>query len=328
MITQKVDIMPKRRNLHEGKSCGPCQLCGDMKCQYYAHPIYWKQELKQGLVEVQGGDVDIKGCICRNCEKDLKKGIGNTEYIYRWQQPKEKKECIVPDCANKKQSGITTNICTLAEACSMLNFDAATDTDIILCNAHYRQLHRLIHAKDNMYTDKCKCYTCGATIKVSTVRHSPDPCAITNYYCTILGMSVSINKEDKICKSCYNVQLAILKECTEISFDEELKYLLCTYIIEDDYEDYIKLSIRQVVDMLGEVLLKKEAVLFTEVYKKFLSIATNISGKCESDIQSTMPKRCLISKLITTFGKHMVCQCKQLSCGLLLYRRGVDLAYS
>ena len=90
-----------------------------------------------------------------------------------------------------------------------------------------------------------KCYTCGATIKVSTVRHSPDPCAITNYYCTILGMSVSINKEDKICKNCYNVQLAILKEYTEISFDEELKYLLCTYIIEDDYEDYIKLSIRR-----------------------------------------------------------------------------------
>ena len=52
MITQKVDIMPKRRNLHEGKSCGPCQLCGDMQCQYYAHPIYWKQELQQGLMEV------------------------------------------------------------------------------------------------------------------------------------------------------------------------------------------------------------------------------------------------------------------------------------
>ena len=104
--------------------------------------------------------------------------------------------------------------------------------------------------------------------------------------------------------------------------------LVCCILIEDDYEDYIKLSIRQVVDMLGEVLLEKEAVLFTEVYKKFLSIATNISGKCESAIQSTMPKRCLISKLITTFGKHMVCQCKQLSCGLLLYRRGVDLALS
>ena len=38
----------------------------------------------------------------------------------------------VPDCANKEQSGITTNICTLAEACTMLKFDAATDTDIAM----------------------------------------------------------------------------------------------------------------------------------------------------------------------------------------------------
>ena len=38
---------------------------------------YWKQELQQQLVEVQGGDVDSKGCICRNCEKDFFK---NTEY--------------------------------------------------------------------------------------------------------------------------------------------------------------------------------------------------------------------------------------------------------
>ena len=62
--------MPKRRNLHEGKSCGPCQRCGDMKCQYYAIQYIGNKSYNR---EVQGGDVDIKGT---NKVVDVKPTVG------------------------------------------------------------------------------------------------------------------------------------------------------------------------------------------------------------------------------------------------------------
>jgi hypothetical protein len=66
--------------------------------QYYAHPSKWSEEIK--LMELKGDDVDMSGCLCRNCEKDLKVGLTEREYVPRWRRWESKKRtCLVPDCS-------------------------------------------------------------------------------------------------------------------------------------------------------------------------------------------------------------------------------------
>jgi hypothetical protein len=82
--------------------------------------------------------------------------------------------------------------------------------------------------------------------------------------------------------------------------------------------------------LVGNVLLKGMAVLFPEVYKRFVAIATEtakttVNQSAESDI-TFLPRRVILINLMSFFGKHLICECKQLSCGLLLYRAGTDLA--
>ncbi len=72
------------------------------------------------------------------------------------------------------------------------------------------------------------------------------------------------------------------------------------------------------------------AVLLPEVYHVFINKALNVASQLglslnESDVKQDMPKRCVLSRLISFFGKHIVCECKQRSCGVLISRHGADL---
>ena len=106
--------MPKRRNLHEGKSCGPCQRCGDMKCQYYAIQYIGNKSYNR---EVQGGDVDIKGtngCGCKtNC------GSGRCKCYKSGQHCGPGCMCLDLDtkCVNKHTNATTHDISD-SDSCS------------------------------------------------------------------------------------------------------------------------------------------------------------------------------------------------------------------
>lgn len=41
-----------RTEVHPGRNCGPCCLCGEDKQQYYAHPVQWNDiNLMQRLLQ-------------------------------------------------------------------------------------------------------------------------------------------------------------------------------------------------------------------------------------------------------------------------------------
>lgn len=98
----------------------------------------------------------------------------------------------------------------------------------------------------------------------------------------------------------------------------------------DKYPSYIAQALQEVLAKVGIVLLKNLAVLLPEVYQLFTSEALNRAAQLgleqsESVVTQEMPKRCVLSILASFFGKHIVFECKQRSCGVLIFRHGADL---
>lgn len=90
---------------------------------------------------------------------------------------------------------------------------------------------------------------------------------------------------------------------------------------------HIHSAMQQVIIAVGNVLIKNLAVLFPDVYDFYIKEAIKRSDPplTETQVRDEMPKRCFLSRLIACFGKHLVYECKQRSCGTLLYRCGCDL---
>ena len=66
------------------------------------------------------------------------------------------------------------------------------------------------------------------------------------------------------------------------------------------------------------------------MYQLFVTEALNRAvqlglDQSESVVKHDMPKQCVLSILVSYFGKHIVFECKQRSCGVLIFRRGADL---
>lgn len=94
-----------------------------------------------------------------------------------------------------------------------------------LCVSHYKQIHRLLHPDDDMYTDK-RCYTCRALIH-GTARHCPNPKSIQQYFSMNADLDIhNIIENDYICFSCYNHHLLIVQRVESRSTDQELQTFL------------------------------------------------------------------------------------------------------
>ena len=64
------------------------------------------------------------------------------------------------------------------------------------------------------------------------------------------------------------------------------------------------------------------------MYQLFVSLkrAAQLGlDQSESIVKQDMPKQYVLSILASYFGKHIVFECKQRSCGVLIFRRGADL---
>lgn len=63
------------------------------------------------------------------------------------------------------------------------------------------------------------------------------------------------------------------------------------------------------------------------MYDTFVKEAIKYSATptTEMQVKNDMPRRCALSRLVAFFGKHLVYECKQRTCGMILYRRGTDL---
>ena len=95
-------------------------------------------------------------------------------------------------------------------------------------------------------------------------------------------------------------------------------------------QPHITAALKLIIIKLGNVLLKKLAVFIPSLYRCFVLLAIQKAEKSnmpmnESDIAKTVSKQNFFALITSFYGKHMMCQCKQKTDGVLLYRTGTDL---
>ncbi len=160
--------------------------------------------------------ITVDSCICRACEKDIKRNINSGDYVPRWtlQNQENIHKCILPHC-NKTESIVHSGLVTAKHINVIFNVAVNTDDGklVPLCQVHYKQVHRTINPQVYMHE---KCFTCSANIKGS-YRPCPNTVAIKNHFCQVSDMDLNIIENDKICTSCYNSHLEIIANFKQTS---------------------------------------------------------------------------------------------------------------
>ena len=87
-------------------------------------------------------------------------------------------------------------------------------------------------------------------------------------------------------------------------------------MIINQFPEYISHGLKDAILKLGDILLKKVAILLSELHVYDLVQSTTKVSKMnlahtEHLFRQEMPKRCFLSVLLNLFGKHLACCCKQ-----------------
>ena len=141
-----------------------------------------------------------------------------------------------------------------------------------------------------MYSDK-RCHTCHALIRYcgGTARHCPNPAAVNQFFSMNGDTDINITEQEYVCSSCYNHHLAINRCAISSSTDDELRKLLTSQHVPPPWaESYTGNALRGIISKLGNILIKRLAVLFPEVYRCFIRLViqeANASGITLSESQ-------------------------------------------
>lgn len=228
---------------------------------------------------------------------------------------------------------IHSQVYTAAKVAETLQVTVETETSLgtPLCEMHYKLMHRLLHTtgKDN----KKQCYTCHCTI-VGKARHCPNSTLVNEYFSECGDLDINIKEEDFFCTGCYNHHLDLVHKEQFISRDVELLELIKNTpapVLETKKHGHIILAgLKNVTKQMGDVLLQRVAVLLPELYRRFVHLALQHADNKIADFQVTkqLPQAVFFGYITGFFGKHLVWECKVKTCGILLYRRGADLAFT
>ena len=148
-----------------------------------------------------------------------------------------------------------------------------------------------------------------------------------NMYFSMNGdTDINITEKDYVCSSCYNHHLVIAQRADLLSTDVELEQVLSSQSSPAPWAEtntYVTEALQRTIQRLGDVLMKKLAVLFPD----FIHLALKESGCSLTEVQvnETVSKKNFFGYITSFFGKHMVCQCYQRTYGVLMYRRGTNL---
>ncbi len=163
----------KKGQLHPSRECGPCSLCRQHST-HYCHLTTWEADMKERLRHLQ--NIADDDCICRACERDIKRNITKEGYKPRWLPQVGKglrhSKCIVSGCT-ECDTIIHTGLVTKDTVANLLQTEVVREQRhslTPLCGHHYKQIHRLLHTEDEMSARK-KCYTCHAVLQQGTARH-------------------------------------------------------------------------------------------------------------------------------------------------------------
>ena len=241
-------------------------------------------------------EVSFNHCICLACEKDFKHNVGSEGYKPRWRSENKENNgfsrCNFKSCTQLSRI-IHTNILTRDKIVELLQVELLNEPQHItttLCTRHYKEVHHLLHSNDYQYSD-IKCCTCCSIIHDVT-RHCPNPKVITHYFKMNGYIDTQITKNDYICTVCYNHHLFIAQNTKCRSTHEELEAQI-QQTLDRWTEPHITAALN--IIKLGNVLLRKLAVLFPSLYRCFVPLAIQEAVKSsmpmnESDVVKTISK--------------------------------------
>ena len=283
--------------------------------------------------------INKDSCICQPCEQDFKNGATKDNYVPRWKRrQQENQKCIVANCSTETNF-IKTTICTSEDVAQLYDINPAMESTestssistLVLCTEHYKSMHMYMHSNDSMYVSKIRCKTCHSNIKFAASRRCKHASHINAYYQAHRELDV----DDRVCTSCYNDHLIILKSTPSyISSDVDLQDIIHQLSVNNsctDYDVHISIALSFTISKLGELLLKRLAILLPELYNIFISnavITANENGISADvhNISMSLQKKQFLVKIINSFGRHLNCACHKLSQGVLLYRAGSDMS--
>lgn len=251
-------------------------------------------------------------CICRACEKHIKRNISSENYKPRWGSNQETTvKCILPECTETSVTGsiVHSSTATTEQIGSAFKVTVQSEGKLIpLCQVHYKHLHRFINAETYKHV---KCFTCSATIKGSS-RHCPDPVAIKQHFSKNVDIDFDLTENDIICTKCYNAHLEILRDWQDVSHDHHLRALVddSSIIPVGQFTAYMSYALTEAIRRLGDVLLNRVVILLPELYQFLLKEARKKANEMgldldEAQLNQEMPKRCFLGRLACFFGKHL-----------------------
>ena len=312
---------------HPDKSCGPCFFCG-AKQQRYCHFGGLADEGKKYYLRHFCDKIPDDSCICRAHQNELKRHIEDTDYIPKWKKehselPKHTMYCMYADCnSNSSNEKIIEPSKELqAEFCNELE----TVKVVTLCEKHYHFLYRQSHKSK-------PCASCGANPKIRHgpyIRHSPDPATVCQYLNYNTDCNEMLSSTDLLCKSCYNVHLAILKSIVEQDNTPHLQsdIALWEMAMHDSSRDDLTRSVLKTVIFVANQFEQGRAILLPKVVTFFLGIYSLSEDKYLSveDGFVKFSSRWLMNQLITYLQPHMKFNCVVKKIDTLLYPRCGDL---
>lgn len=176
--------MPKGKKrssttVHPGRECGPCHICQKAAYQY-CHIRTWEETAKEKIRNIHP-DIDENDCVCRRCEKDLKRNIDREGYTPKWAAAMTVNvcgdKCVVVGCTNR-QSIVQSQTYTPAKIANILQCEVDSENTFLvtsICSQHYKLLQREANAVHK------KCCLCHCHIH-GKARHCTNHILINQHY--------------------------------------------------------------------------------------------------------------------------------------------------
>ena len=272
--------------VHKDRPCQPCILCKQGNHSKYFHPKLWKDPTLLERLKQHEPSLNIlsETCICRLCRDDLS-NLGDEDHVPRWKKVNEtsvKKICYVADCSNA--SFKVTKLASKATFDELFDTPSENECPISpeaqggypLCQEHYGVLYR--HLNPTHFIKRCK--TCNKLLcDLTKSRKCPEPALVQSFLKENTEFMDEIKPDDRVCYACYKSHLVIIKhvQSTSLSTDTELHELMAK--LKNELVDIVDISTLDhalsyaahfSAILVGEALLKQNALLLPDVYDSFL----------------------------------------------------------
>ena len=234
-------------------------------------------------------------------------------------------------CTYKCQYPENTKVITPSEE-YQLSFSKALktqDTVIALCNKHYQLLYRKVHMHG-------VCAGCGSKPRArqsAYYRHSPDAATVCQYLNANTEFSVCITQDNTVCRSCYDLHLAILQNVErEQTPQQNLQsdIMLWSMTLENDSISEVTQAVLATVIYIAKLLQQDRAILLPQAATVFhMNYPGGEENGClhldVSDGTIMFTGKWLLNQLIIHLQPYMDYRCVAPRLGTLLYPRKGDL---